>query len=143
MSRLERFQRRKNMLQRTHSEESFVNSFELSELSAGSSVLDELETSQKTAWDALSTPADVTVEQVEGILYRFSKEWEQTKFDDCIDNVQKNILSNIINPLGLGSIVAAFDKVGGNVDTIHNVRQGIYATKKEQERYDQRENYEI
>ena len=142
MSRLERFQRRKNMLQRTHSEESFVNSFELSELSAGSSVLDELETSQKTEWDALSTPADVTVEQVEGILYRFSKEWEQTKFDDCIDNVQKNILSNIINPLGLGSIVAAFDKVGGNVDTIHNVRQGIYATKEEQERYDQRENYD-
>ncbi|MCB6540557.1 hypothetical protein SDC9_16828 [bioreactor metagenome] len=142
MSKLERFQRRKDLLQRTRAEESPLNSVESLEPPAGSSVLDEFEASQKAEWDALAAPVDVTVEQVEGILYRFSKEWEQTKFDDCFDNVQKNILSSIINPLGLGSIVAAYDKVGGNVDTIHNVRQGIYATKEEQEKYDQRGSYD-
>ena len=142
MSKLERFQQRKLLLQRGRSEESPLNGVLMSEPASGNSVLDDFEASQKAEWDELTAPVDVTFEQVEGLLHRFGKEWERTKFDDCFDSVQKNVLSSIINPLGLGSIVAAYDKVGGNVDTIHNVRQGIYATKEEQERYDQRDDYD-
>lgn len=142
MSKLERFQQRKLLLQRGRSEESPLNGVLISESTSGSSVLDEFEASQNAEWDELTAPVDVTFEQVEDLLHRFEKEWEQTKFDDCFNSVQKNVLSSIINPLGLGSIVAAYDKVGGNVDTIHNVRQGIYATKEEQERYDQRGDYD-
>lgn len=34
------------------------------------------------------------------------------------------------------------DKLGGDVDTIHNVRQGIFATKKEKEKYQNRSKYD-
>ena len=33
------------------------------------------------------------------------------------------------------------DKTGGDVNTIHNVRQNIYGTEAERQRYEQREDY--
>lgn len=32
--------------------------------------------------------------------------------------------------------------MGGNVDTIHNAKKGIYATQKERERYENRGEYD-
>ena len=55
---------------------------------------------------------------------------------------RQRLLHSIIGPFGLGTLVAAWDKMGGNVDTLHNVRAGVYATKEEQERYDSRGEYD-
>ena len=45
-------------------------------------------------------------------------------------------------PFGLGHILAAYDREGGHVDTVHNVRQGIYATDRESQAYRNREDYD-
>ncbi|WP_155761496.1 hypothetical protein [Helicobacter bilis] len=42
-----------------------------------------------------------------------------------------------------GLAAAVLDsKDGGNVNTTHNVRQGIYASDKERQRYEQRGDYD-
>lgn len=52
------------------------------------------------------------------------------RFEQMIQECKQSIIQSIVVPFGLGKILAAYDKVGGNVDTIHNARKGIYATKK-------------
>lgn len=63
------------------------------------------------------------------------------KFSALIDSCQENCLQTIIRPFGVGKVLFK-DKLGGNVDTIHNARAGVYATNKEQEAYNQRGNYD-
>ena len=64
------------------------------------------------------------------------------RFEQMIQECKQSVIQSIVVPFGLGKILAAYDKVGGNVDTIHNARKGIYATKKEQENYKQRGEYD-
>jgi hypothetical protein len=66
----------------------------------------------------------------------------RTLHSDSFFNDQKDIMCHtIIDRFGLGGIMARRDKTGGTVDTIHNARNGIYATDKEKNCYDQRGEY--
>lgn len=65
-----------------------------------------------------------------------------TRFDQMLDECKKQVLQSIVNPFGLGAILSAYDKTGGNVDTVHNVRRGIYATQEERDAYDNRGQYD-
>ncbi|QDJ13202.1 hypothetical protein CEP45_04770 [Mergibacter septicus] len=60
--------------------------------------------------------------------FDFTKEFENT------------ITQSLVTTFGIDWLLFE-DKVGGNVDTIHNVRQGIYATAEEENRYRNREKY--
>ena len=79
----------------------------------------------------------VSYEEAEEFLIRFKKEFNQARFEELISDCKREVIHSIVTPFGIGRyIVAAYDKTGGNVDTVHNVRKGIYATEKEQKRYD-------
>lgn len=66
--------------------------------------------------------------------------FKEQRLQQLIDECQKTVLEQIIQPFGL-SMAMFNDKDGGDVDTVHNVRKGVYATEKEKEKYDNRGEY--
>ena len=68
-------------------------------------------------------------------------DFEKQQVNDLFDRLEKDFIRAATVPFGLGKIIAAYDKVGGNVDTTHNVREGIYATSSEKIKYDTRSSY--
>lgn len=78
---------------------------------------------------------NVSEAEVEEFLKRFRDEFNDQHFKNTIEQCKKEVIGIILNPFGLGHLVAAYDKVGGNVDTIHNARKGIYANDEEGDKY--------
>ena len=60
---------------------------------------------------------------------------------DILKEIEKTVLQNLVQSFGLDFILLE-DKRGGDVDTIHNVRQGIFATEKEKIKYENRPQYD-
>ena len=83
----------------------------------------------------------VSDDEAKEFLERFKKDFNQARFDKLITDCKKEVINSIVTPFGLGKIVAAYDKVGGNVDTIHNAREGIYVTEEEAVRFENRGDY--
>lgn len=81
---------------------------------------------------------EVSHNEVEDFLISFKKQFNDERFNQLITDCKKEVINSIVTPFGLGKIVAAYDKVGGNVTTIHNANQNIYA--KEEDKY-KREDY--
>ena len=68
----------------------------------------------------------------EGHLSR--TELRNKRLDDLLQSCQEQMLAQVVGPFGLTP--AMFDdKDGGNVTTLHNFEQGITATDKDQESY--------
>lgn len=57
-----------------------------------------------------------------------------------IEELEKTVVNSLTTTFGLDFLLFK-DKVGGEVDTIHNVRQGIYASEYEKDRYKNKESY--
>ncbi|MCD5380521.1 lactate permease [Candidatus Gracilibacteria bacterium] len=74
--------------------------------------------------------------EVESLLFELKGSFNKERLDQLFNQTKKDILFSIAGPFGLGKVISAYDKVGGNVDTIHNVRDGIYATDEEKKAYD-------
>ena len=62
-----------------------------------------------------------------------------TKFD-WTEELHQTVVKSLTTSFGLDFLLLN-DKDGGDVNTIQNVRQGVYATDVERERYEQREGY--
>lgn len=60
---------------------------------------------------------------------------------DWLGEVGKTVTHSLVTTFGLDFLLLE-DKKGGDVDTIHNVRQDIYATEKEKKAYENRKKYE-
>ncbi|RUA32322.1 MAG: hypothetical protein DSY76_00600 [Bacteroidetes bacterium] len=73
----------------------------------------------------------VTEDEAKEFLEQFKKEFNDNKFKQLIYDCKTEVISNIVTPFGLGGVVAKFDKDGGNVTTIHNANQNIYANEKD------------
>lgn len=54
--------------------------------------------------------------------------------------LEKTVVHSLVTSFGLDFLLFK-DKLGGDVDTIHNVRSGIWATEKERNSYEQRGDY--
>ncbi|QUG75346.1 hypothetical protein GKQ23_10280 [Erwinia sp. E602] len=72
----------------------------------------------------------------------FQQQWRAEQTAVMLTECRQRLLHSIIGPFGLGTLVAAWDKTGGSVDTLHNARAGVYASKEEQARYDSRGKYD-
>lgn len=81
----------------------------------------------------ISTDADALLAEIHGKI-------DDEKISALIEACQKECLQAVIRPFGLAKVLFE-DKSGGNVDTIHNVRSGVYATDTELEIYGAREQY--
>ena len=62
--------------------------------------------------------------------------------DLIMEEIKSDLTRTVVGPCGLGPILAAYDKTGGNVNTVHNVRKGIHATDREEKAYENREAYD-
>lgn len=57
-----------------------------------------------------------------------------------LKEVEKTIIQSIASSFSIDFLLFQ-DRVGGNVDTVHNARRGIYATEKERDAYNSRPAY--
>jgi hypothetical protein len=86
----------------------------------------------------LNISVDEIKKYVDSLRNDFNKEYSEKFFDE-----QKNtIIHVVVDRFGLGGIMASNDKTGGNVDTIHNVREGVYATEQERSNYENKPEYD-
>ncbi len=67
-------------------------------------------------------------------------DYKKERFDKLLEECKDTALKSIIGPFGLAKILFE-DKDGGNVDTVHNARKGIYATEKEKNNYENKGKY--
>lgn len=70
----------------------------------------------------------------------FYPEPDKSVFDNLFEQYERVIFSSIITAFGLDIFIK--DQVGGDVDTICNVRKGIYKNDKNQEDYNNRGDYD-
>ncbi|WP_054901733.1 hypothetical protein [Pseudomonas sp. NBRC 111131] len=56
------------------------------------------------------------------------------------EELEKTVVNSLVTSFGLDFLLFQ-DKDGGKVDTIHNVRNGVWATKQEQQRFETRGKY--
>jgi len=89
----------------------------------------------------LSFTLEVDPEEVKSLLLDLRSEFNEKRVEQLLEETKNGIVSSIVGPFGLGKLMSAYDKEGGNVDTVHNVREGIYATSEEKQHYDERGNY--
>lgn len=57
------------------------------------------------------------------------------------EELEKTVVNSLVTSFGLDFLLFK-DKKGGEVDTIHNVRNGVWATDYEEQRYEQRGEYD-
>lgn len=57
------------------------------------------------------------------------------------EELEKTVINSLVTSFGLDFLLFK-DKKGGEVDTIHNVRNGVWATATAQQRYEQRGEYD-
>ena len=89
------------------------------------------------AFSALSVDLDTKVSdaQVDAALQDFTKAFNGERFDQLMRDSRREVLQAVVVPFGLGKVLSAYDKVGGNVDTIHNARKEVYATDEARDKY--------
>lgn len=90
----------------------------------------------------LPQSVSVSDDEVRQYVERIDAAFSEKIIGDLLADCRSRTINAIIVPLGLGKFVALYDKVGGNVDTIHNAREGIYATEEERQKYEERGEYD-
>lgn len=86
----------------------------------------------------LNVSVDVNAEEVEALLSELRASFQKDRLEQLIDETKRGVISSIAGPFGLGKIISVYDKKGGNVTTINNANNGVYA--KDEDRY-KREDY--
>lgn len=72
-------------------------------------------------------------------MYTMSQAVALKEFD-WVEELNQTFIKSLTTTFGLDFMLLE-DKTGGDVDTVHNVRQGIYATEQEKQRYENRGEY--
>ena len=79
---------------------------------------------------------DEALKDLEEISAKIPQEQTQKLFDQCANNA----LDAVVGHFGFAAVILDA-KDGGNVNTTHNVRNGVYASEKERQRYANRGEY--
>lgn len=98
--------------------------------------IDQAFSSQSLDIDAVVCEADV-----DAALRSFSETFSHERFEQLLSDSRREVLNAVLVPFGLGRVLAVCDKVGGNVDTIHNARQQVYATNEALQQYADKPKY--
>lgn len=139
MGSLERYRKRKVLLKKASGQIAYVE--QLSMLQIDTDLMRQTTQIMESHY-AFEYDFSVSREEAKEFLEKFKKDFNQERFDKLIADCKKDVINSIVTPFGLGKIVAAYDKVGGNVDTVHNARNGIYATEEEREAYENAGEYD-
>lgn len=112
---------------------------------SSSGVLDQFAQRQDREIENFKAPVSVGLEEVTRMLEEIHSRWDQRQVDVLLKSCRDSVKSSIVGPFGLGRLVAAMDKEGGNVTTVHNADQGVYANEADGKRYEvnfDRKDYE-
>ena len=82
-----------------------------------------------------SVELDVTDDEAQEALKGYSQAFNQERFEQLIGDSRREVLQAIAVPFGLGRVLAVYDKKGGNVDTINNARNEVYASDAAARKY--------
>lgn len=80
---------------------------------------------------SLSLSLQAAPQEAHVLLNELEQEFDQARVSGLLAKAQRDIIGAIAGPLGLGKVLAVYDKQGGNVTTIHNAQQDIYANADE------------
>lgn len=75
----------------------------------------------------LNVSVEVNAEEVETLLSELRASFHKDRLEQLIDETKRGVILSIAGPFGLGKIISAYDKTGGNVTTINNANNGVYA----------------
>ena len=84
----------------------------------------------------IDSSLQVKLKELETLQAQLPKEQSQRLFEQCAQNA----IDAVVGHFGLGAVVLNAQD-GGNVSTTHNARQGIYASEKERQAYENRGEY--
>lgn len=145
MNSIERFKKKKAILQKIEQrnglslvgDQNLVNNLLTSEVD-----LNAIQASNDRLNEQYDFNPDikVTYQEVDDLLLIMKNDFDGQRFNDLVSACKKDVISAIVNPFGLGMLVARLDKNGGNVTTIHNFEQGITATAEDKQRYNEWQN---
>ena len=133
MNSLERFQRRKQLKQDLNivARDTIADSGMIANKDYVPDNTNIFETFDFSASDA----------EVKQLLKEIKGAYDRQKFENLLASCKESVVTSIVTPLGLGRIVASWDKNGGNVTTVNNAREGVYASEQERSAYEQRGEY--
>lgn len=141
-SRAERYRRRKNMVEKNKTKPfgyGVVDQERVNKLL--SQDIDQAQLNRYQYSTELAFPLEADSVEVDRLLTDLRTSFHQQRLDDVLGSLKKEVIASIVGPFGLGKAFSAYDKAGGNVDTVHNAREGVYATAEERQRYDDQGNY--
>ncbi|HEJ1358776.1 TPA: hypothetical protein SLU92_000601 [Pseudomonas aeruginosa] len=84
---------------------------------------------------------EVNTQEARELVRQLEVSLERSNLDRLLKSAQRDLVGAIAGPLGLGKFLSVYDKAGGNVDTIHNVRNQVYATSEAQQKYAENPEY--
>ena len=76
------------------------------------------------AYPEFKPEANISREEVEEHLRDLRGQFHAERAEVILNEIRVDVTRSVVTSLGLGSFLAAYDKTGGNVDTVHNVRGG-------------------
>lgn len=94
---------------------------------AAHAILEEMLDEHEAEMAACKTPVSVSERETRELLAQLRTRWDGERMDALLGDCRHAVLRGIAGPFGLGHVVAAADKEGGNVTTVHNAREGHYA----------------
>ena len=94
--------------------------------------LEQMMRSQHQEIKNFDAPVTITVVEADALLTELRSKWTEQQTNQLLGNCRNTVLNSIAGPFGLGSIVAAIDKNGGNVTTAKNAKQGVFARAEEE-----------
>jgi len=138
MSRTERFKKRKNLKNSTsmHMAVDKILVEECLSSEIDEAKIEKVHNISNTHYD-FKYNFNVSENEAKNFLTQFKKDFNDERFNQLINDCKKEVISSIVGPFGLGKVVAAYDKTGGNVTTLHNFEQGVTATSKDQDKYNE------
>jgi hypothetical protein len=94
--------------------------------------LGELMLRQHQEVENFMAPVAVSTQETETLLMELRSRWDEHQMNLLIGSCKNSVLNSVVGPFGLGSLVAALDRNGGNVTTAHNAKQDIYARSEDE-----------
>lgn len=89
--------------------------------------VDEARIAALTAFDTPGSIPENSTEEIHALLNELGEQFDTKRLDQMLGKLSHDVLHSVAGPFGVGHVLTAWDKEGGNVTTVHNARQGIYA----------------
>ena len=94
--------------------------------------IDEARIAALTTFDTPEPIPETSPEEIHTLLAELGEQFDANRLDLMLGKLSHDVLHLVAGPFGIGHVLAAWDKEGGNVTTIHNAGQGIYARPEDQ-----------